>query len=90
MTAASTIHPDRHPQAGTAVTIDVPGIGAGEYWIEDWWDRAAGMSWMVADGNPAALKYAIRVGFSNLPVDNEVVYGHLGSFGHLIHTSELP
>ncbi len=90
MTAASTIHPDRHPQAGTSVTIDIPEIGAGEYWIEDWWDRAAGMSWMVADGNFAAMNYGMRAGLSGLPTDNEVVYGHLGSAGHIIHVSELP
>jgi len=44
---------------------------------------------MDANGNPAALIYAIRSGFDGLPTDDEVVYGKIGSFGHLIHESEL-
>jgi hypothetical protein len=42
---------------------------------------------MTADGNPAALNYAARgVG---LPIDDEVVYGKIGAFGHLVHTKEI-
>ena len=59
------------------------------YVVEDWWDRLAGKSWMVCDGNPACMLYAIRGGFGGLPADNEVVYGKINGLGHLIHVSEL-
>ncbi len=91
MTAATTvIHAEAHPLAGQTVQIDLPDIGTGEYVIEDWWDRVTGGSWMHAQGNPAALKYAIRSVFASLPTDDEVVYGKFGPFGHLVHVSELP
>jgi len=90
---------NRHPLAGKTVKLNVkvgekPGrldeelIGK-EYWVEDYWENIAGKSWMMCDGNPACLKYAMRAGFNGLPTDNEVVYGKVGSFGHLVHVSEL-
>jgi hypothetical protein len=88
------IHSEAHPLAGQTVTLalsrDAPDFKSGdEYRIEDWWDRVSGRSWMDASGNPAAMMYGIRAGFHRLPVDDEVVYGKIGSFGHLIHISEL-
>lgn len=44
---------------------------------------------MSADGNPACMNYAIRAGFSDLPTDDEVLYGKIGGFGHLVHISEI-
>ena len=44
---------------------------------------------MLMDGNPAALQYGMRSGFSGLPTDNEVVYGKVGMLGYLIHKSEI-
>lgn len=60
-----------------------------EYRVEDWWDTVTGGSWMFADGNPACLMYALRNGVEGLPLDDEVLYGKVGPFGHLIHISEL-
>jgi hypothetical protein len=88
---------EQHPLAGKTVKIKDAGACNGEvaegqeYRIEDWWDKATGGSWMYADGNPAALKYAIRAGTAKpgLPLDDEVVYGKIGSFGHLLHASEI-
>ena len=87
---------DAHPQAGKIVrlhTNDAPdanyNLDGAEYRIEDYWQNVAGMSWMVAQGNPACLIYAMRAGFNGLPIDNEVVYGKVGGLGHLVHTSEL-
>ena len=61
-----------------------------EYWVEDWWENVSGGSWMSANGNPACIKYAIRVGLKdNLPTDDNVLYGKIGSFGKLIHISEV-
>jgi hypothetical protein len=34
-------------------------------------------------------EYAMRSGVAGLPVDNEVVYGKVGAFGHLAHVSEI-
>ena len=92
------IHPDPHPLACKDVVIKEgvsdPAQGAvvpgAVYEIEDWWDRLGPASWMDMDGNPACLHYAFRSAHNGLPLDNEVVYGHIkGHFGHLVHVSEL-
>src|SRR6266540_4378071 len=59
------------------------------YRIEDWWDKLTGKSWQEATGNIAALKYAIRAAYNFLSPDDEVLYGHIGAFGHLVHISEI-
>jgi len=68
-----------HPQ--------IPDFGGSEFRVEDWWDKVTGGSWMNAIGNPAALIYAARS--VNTPIDDEVLYGKVGPFGHLVHISEL-
>ena len=71
-----------HPQ--------VNDFGGSEYHVEDWWDRVAGKSWMDCNGNPACMVYAIRTGLDReVPTDNEVLYGKVGYFGHLVHVSEI-
>ena len=89
------IHLEPHELADKAVRLKLAGGDASDiktgdaYIIEDWWDRLGSGSWMFAQGNPAALKYAIRSGVANLPLDNDVVYGKVGRYGHLVHISEL-
>jgi hypothetical protein len=92
------MHSSPHSHAGQTVTLkhdikdDVDElVGGAEFRIEDWWDRAAGVSWMYAEGNPACLKYAMRSGVAaHLPLDDKVVYGHLDNgLGHLVHVTEL-
>ncbi|TQK29410.1 hypothetical protein FBY28_2413 [Arthrobacter sp. SLBN-53] len=86
------IHPEPSPIAGKTVVIDLcDGRGERECRIEDYWDRVNGVSWMFAEGNPAALKYAIRAGMRSdpLPMDDEVLYGKIGPYGELVHTSEV-
>jgi len=88
------MHDKEYPLAGQTVlayTTRHPDLGEGphSYKIIDWWDRLNEKSWMFSEGNPAALAYAMRVGDGNLPMDNEVVYGHIGSLGLLVHVSEL-
>lgn len=81
-------HPQQSPLAGKSIAI-TSGDFAGEFLlVEDWWDRVVGRSWMVCDGNPACLEYAVR-GAGRTPIDDEVVYGKIGSLGKLIHVSEL-
>lgn len=82
-----------HPLAGQTVQLQGDALNdelkGQDYVIEDWWENVAGMSWMVAQGNPACLKYAVRSGLGGLPTDNEVVYGKVGGLGHLVHVSEI-
>lgn len=84
------MHVESHPLAGKKVMVLDGEFAGQEYWIEDWWDKITGGSWMFANGNPAAIDYAIRSAFECVPTDDEVVYGKIGSFGKLIHTSQLP
>ena len=85
----------QHPLAGKTVrlklaTADQDNLDGSEYRLEDWWANVSGGSWMEANGNPAAIKYAFRIGFAtNPPADDEVVYGKVGLYGHLIHVSEI-
>ena len=46
---------------------------------------------MVCDGNPACLVYAMRSATQDqdIPLDDEVLYGKIGSLGHLVHISEI-
>lgn len=60
-----------------------------EYRVEGYWDTITGKSWMFSDGNPAALNYAVRSGIAGLPLDNNVLYGKIGSLGFLVHISEV-
>jgi len=72
---------------------NIAGEGPHRVTFLGWWDELEGNgSWMFADSNPAAMIYGIRSGFKGLPLDNEVLYGHLDDFGGLgllIHISEL-
>lgn len=81
----SMIHKTPHPKAGQTVKLK----NGSDFRLEDWWDRVSGQSWTISVGNRAALQYAERVGTEGLPMDDEVVYGKIGFFGHLIHVSEL-
>ena len=83
---STPIHKEAHLLAGTIVKIDL-GEGLIDYRLEDWWDRLGQGSWMSCKRNPACLQYAARS--AELPQDNEVVYGKVGAFGHLIHISEI-
>lgn len=91
------MHDQVHPLAGKVVRLSPKAqdphrnevVPDTEFRVEDWWDHLTGGSWSTADRNPAALKYAMRAGFAFLPWDDEVVYGKIGAFGHLVHVSEL-
>jgi hypothetical protein len=74
-----------------ATHFQVDRFGGSEYRVEDWWDRVYGSSWMDAQGNPAALVYALRSASQSygVPLDDEVLYGKIGPFGHLVHVSEI-
>ena len=86
-------HTEPHPLAGQTVLIsnDADEIGGEEFVVEDYWDRITGKSWMISDGNPACIHYAMRIGFQEkqVPTDDEVLYGKVGFFGKLVHVSEI-
>ena len=92
-----TIHAKSSPLAGTTVYIKdgvtdpaqglvVPGAKAE---IEDYYDRVNGKSWMNSTGNFAAMHYAMRSAANDIPIDDEVLYCHIGNLGHIIHVSEV-
>ncbi len=96
-------HAEQHPLSGKTVKIDtlhIPNMSAafparditdGMYWVEDWADRLFTNGWdqHAREGNPACLQYAMRRAQEGFPMDDEVVYGKVGSFGYLLHVSEL-
>jgi hypothetical protein len=91
-----TTHSTPHDLAGKTVTLAPASPNAEihdgvEFTVEDWYDRVTGQSWMFAEGNPTAIKYALRTGFGGgkVPVNDEVVYGKIGNLGHIVHTTEL-
>ncbi|MDY6957540.1 MAG: hypothetical protein SVK08_00150 [Halobacteriota archaeon] len=69
------------------------GIGL----VEGYWDEITGGSWMNAEGNPAALIYAIRMGIAEYrdkynipPFTDEVLYIHdIFGLGSIIHVNEI-
>jgi hypothetical protein len=95
------MHTDPHPLAGKLVLLNSTSadpfqnavIPAAAYRIEDWWDHLTGKSWTTSSGDIAAMHYAMRARAADLPIDeadiDEVVYGKIGAFGHLVHVSEL-
>lgn len=84
------IHSAESPYKGETVIVQFKGTDElNEFVVEDYWDRVTGDSWMWAEGNPAALNYAMRVYQAGLPLDDEVLYGKVGAFGYLVHVSEV-
>ena len=64
-------------------------LSSKEFVIEDWWENVYGAPWTAANGNPAAMSYAFRVGLKGLPINNEALYGKIGMMGYIFHVSEL-
>ena len=92
------MHDNVSPLANKVVKIkagathpQVEHFGGAEFKVEDWWDRVGGISWMVAVGNPACMIYAMRTGLTErfIPINDEVLYGKIGMFGHLVHIDEI-
>jgi len=77
--------------AGQTVTIMAGKLQGQTYRVEDWWENVSGSSWMFAQGNPACLSFAMRVGLQDfqVPIDDEVLYGKIDGFGNLVHISEI-
>lgn len=85
------IHKEQSPLAGKTVKITSGSYMGCEFRVEDWWDRVGNGSWMYATGIPVCMQYTIRTlkPHEDLPIDNEVLYGKIGSLGYLVHISEI-
>lgn len=93
-------HTENHPLAGKTVKLNdtaqdplrgilLPGV---EFVVEDWYDlidgRGGGRSWM-SDATYTTMHYMQRIAYLGREADDEVVYGKVGAFGHIVHASEL-
>ncbi|AON97405.1 hypothetical protein SEA_NYCEIRAE_42 [Gordonia phage Nyceirae] len=90
----TTIHPEPSALAGRAVVVLAKSIATEVpqpmvFMVEDYWDRVSGGSWQTSVDSPDALAYGLRAGFADLPLDDEVLYGSIGSTTNLIHVSEV-
>jgi hypothetical protein len=89
------VHENSHKLSGKTVKlkniINHPqyDLNGADYIIEDWQDRVMGQSWMFCSENPVCLIYAMRSAFSDLPTDDNVLYGKVNGLGHIIHISEI-
>ena len=96
------IHDEPHTLAGQTVKLNARAndplramVNAGsEFRIEDWVDRLDltddGKSlWDSLPKNWATAHYVNRATLSNLPTDDEVVYGKINGLGHCVHVCEL-
>lgn len=96
------IHTEDHPLRDKTVRLNekardplremiVPGA---EFRVDNWADRMdeRRLPWHQA-GNWASKHYLDRLlilaGSTGINPDDEVVYGHIGHYGHLVHASEL-
>lgn len=88
------LHTEPHPLAGQTVQIDMrmnlSESKTVDFVVEDWADRVFGSSWMGQSGNMTAINYGFRSGLVGLPLNDEVIYGHVEGFANLIHEKELP
>ena len=64
-------------------------VEGAQFRVEGLWKELTGQSWMTSNGNFAAMHYAFRAGQTGLPYDDNVYYGKIGAFGHLVHESEI-
>ena len=92
------MHKKAHPFAGQVVRlkenigrfIDRTQAGGVEFQVEDWGDRVLGGSVWNANGNPAAMEYAMRTALrGGIPIDDCAVYGKVDGYGHFVHDSEI-
>lgn len=90
-------HEEEHPLAGQTVKVNLerragPAIEPGEheFEVQDWWDHLTGGTWRSPKTpNWACIHYQATAPLAGLPLDNEVIYGHIGRLGYLVHASEI-
>ncbi len=95
---------EKSPYAGKAVRLadqmNAIQLNGKTMQVEDWWVNVSGKTHIesAALHNPAAMGYEVRVKGKNMmvPMDDKVklddvrvLYGKVGSFGFLVHVSEI-
>lgn len=84
---------DRHPLAGKTVKLKLAAesdIKTGDdFRVEDWWENVGGSRMTETAGNPAVFKAMMRTMNTPVYMNDNVVYGKVGHFGHIVHESEL-
>jgi hypothetical protein len=86
------LEPHRYAFQGVVVTL-LPGVtdprgyvvGGAQFVIYDWHDRLAGDP--MNDSN--YVRRITAAGLDGILSDTEVLYGHIGPFGHPVHVSEI-
>lgn len=81
-------------KSGVGKGLQCGDMSGADFVIEDWCENVLSGSWMYANGNPAALEYAMRTASNgnnnHVPTfSDDVLYGKIGMFGHLFHVNEL-
>lgn len=75
------------------VKIIKGSLSGNEYLIEGYWDEIEGKSWLDTEFRPVILNYSMRTLAEKHLKDyqecDEVLYGKIGIYGHLIHVSEI-
>lgn len=78
---------------GVGKGLMMPDMSGMDFVVEDWAENLLGCPWGQANGNPAAMEYALRTGVfgrnNNVPIDDEVLGGKVDGFSHLFHVNEL-
>lgn len=79
------VHAKAHPLANQKVGI-VKGQHKGKVFeVQDWADRLPEGTVLLTD----SFIYKTRREEAELPYDQEIVYGKIGHFTHLVHATEL-
>lgn len=75
------------------VRIVLGTLKGNEYLVEGYWDELTGKSWLETDFRPAIMNYAFRTStekhLKEYEYSEEVLYGKIGIYGHLVHVSEI-
>lgn len=67
-------------------------LGGKIFVAEGYWHELTGKSWADWDlGNPAVYEFCKRTlgKYVDEPTENNVIYGHIDGYGHLLHEDEL-
>lgn len=81
-------HATPSPFAGKTVMVKLNGTMQ-PFQAQDWYDRIYPKAWTTEDTTPTSLLYGYRAANDALPLDGEVLYGHIHGLSHLVHISEV-
>lgn len=95
------MHETESPLAGTTVTLSYAArtvfketfeedivLSGRAFDVIDWWDRIRGYSWKVGNDN-LSFAYSVRKSLTDLPDDDNVLYGKVDGKEVLVHVNEI-